>query len=71
MSGTGKFSTYHVPDDGVLYVVGETVRLDRSTANVKIIQDATGDYEVYSCRPATEFTRTAPLLRVGLRRVNF
>ena len=68
MSGTGKFSTHHVPDDGAWYTPGETVRLDRSGVNVSIVQDPTGDYEVFSCRQATEYKGGAPLLRIGLRR---
>jgi hypothetical protein len=69
MNGTGKFSTHHVPDEGVWYSPGETVRLDRASQQVSIVKDPLGDYEVHSCRRATEYADGAALLRVGLRRV--
>ena len=69
MSGTGKFSTHHVPDDGTSYTPGEVVRLDQSGDNVTIVQDSEGGYEIFSCRQATEYKDGTPLLRVGLRRV--
>lgn len=68
MSKTGKFSTHHVPDRGVRYEPGETVRLHESRSGVEIIKDPNGEYEVHSCRPATEYTGSPPLLRVGLRK---
>jgi hypothetical protein len=70
MSNTGRFSTHHVPDEGTWYTPGETVRVDRSSAQVQIVKDPAGDYEVHSCRQATEYTGGAPLLRVGLKRGN-
>ena len=68
MSKTGKFSTYHVPDQGVWYAPGEVVRLDESRSTVQIVKDVDGDYEVHSCRHATEYSGAPALLRVGLRR---
>ncbi len=68
MSKTGKFSTYHVPDQGVWYSPGEVVRLDESRSSVQIVKDSTGEYEVHSCRHATEYSGGPALLRVGLRR---
>jgi hypothetical protein len=68
MSKTGKFSTYHVPDQGIWYAPGEVVRLDESRSSIQIVKDVDGDYEVHSCRHATEYTGTPALLRVGLRR---
>ena len=70
MSGTGKFSTHHVPDDGAWYTPGGIVRIDESSAQVRIIKDPDGGYEIFSCRHATEYTGAAPLLRVGFRRVS-
>ena len=68
MSGTGNFSTHHVPDDGTWYATGDTVRIAYSPAGIRIVKDPAGDHEVYSCRRATEYTGISPLLRVGLRR---
>jgi hypothetical protein len=68
LSKTGKFSTYHVPDQGVWYTPGETVRLDETRSSIQIVKDPDGPYEVYSCRRATEYTGDPVLLRVGLRR---
>ncbi len=70
MSTTGRFATHHVPDEGTWSTPGETVRVDRSSAQVQIVKDPTGDYEVHSCRRATEYTGGTPLLRVGLKRGN-
>ena len=68
MSKTGKFSTYHVPDVGIWYTPGETVRLDETRSSIEIVKDPAGEYEVHSCRRATEYTGAPALLRVGLRR---
>lgn len=68
MSGTGTFSTHHVPDEQVWYSPGDIVRIDRSGRTERIVKDALGDYEVHSCRQATEYKGTPALLRVGLRR---
>jgi len=67
LSKTGRFSTHHVPDVGIWYTPGETVRLDQSAGQVQIVKDPHGDYEVHSCRHATEY-KGAALIRVGLRR---
>jgi hypothetical protein len=68
VSKVGKFSTHHVPDRGVWYAPGETVRLEESRSGVEIVKDPNGEYEVHSCRQATEYSGTPVLLRVGLRR---
>ena len=68
MSKTGKFSTYYVPDEGIWYTPGETVRLDETRNSIQIVKDPGGEYEVHSCRRATEYSGTPSLLRVGLRR---
>jgi hypothetical protein len=68
MAATSRFSTHHVPDDGIGYRPGEIVRVDRSSSQVKIVKDPAGDHEVHSCRQATEYTGGMPLLRVGLKR---
>lgn len=68
MSKTGKFSTHHVQDKGVWYTPGEVVRLDESRSGVEIVKDPQGNYEVHSCRHATEYKGTPGLLRVGLRK---
>jgi len=68
MSKTGKFSTHHVPDIGVWYAPGETVRLEETARHIEIVKDPHGEYEVYSCRKATEYTGNPQLLRVSLRK---
>jgi hypothetical protein len=68
MSKVGKFSTHHVPDQGVWYTPGEVVRIDQSGRQVLIVKDPEGDHEVHSCRKATEYGGEPVLLRVGLRR---
>jgi hypothetical protein len=69
MSETGKFSTHHVADEGIWYTPGETVRLDQSVRQIRIVKDPHGEYEVHSCRYATEYAGSVPpLLRVGLRK---
>jgi len=67
MSKTGRFSTYHIPDEGVWYTPGEIVRIDQSRLQVQIVKDPAGDHEVYSCRQATEYAGSQ-LLRIGLRK---
>lgn len=69
MSSTGRFSTVHVPDDGTWYTPGDIVRLDESSHELRVISDPLGTHAVHSCRRATEYTRVAPLLRVGLRKL--
>jgi hypothetical protein len=64
-----KFSTHHIPDQGVRFAPGETVHVDRALAQVQIVKDPDGDYEVMGCRPATEFKGGTPLLRVDLKRI--
>ena len=68
MSNTGRFSTHHVPDVGIWYAPGETVRLTEGRSGIEIVKDSAGEYEVHSCRRATEYTGAPALLRVGLRR---
>lgn len=68
MSKIGKFSTHHVQDRGIWYTPGEMVRLEESRSGVEIVKDPKGEYEVHSCRHATEYKGAPALLRVGLRR---
>lgn len=68
MSKIGKFSTHHVPDQGVWYATGDVVRIDQSGRQVVIVKDPNGDHEVHSCRRATEYGGNPELLRVGLRK---
>ncbi len=68
MSKTGKFSTHLVPDEGTWYTPGDVVRIDESKRQIQIVKDPMGEYEVASCRHATEYSGTPALLRVGLRR---
>jgi hypothetical protein len=68
VSKTGKFSTHHVPDRGIWYTPGDVVRLEESRSGVEIVKDPKGEYEVHSCRHATEYSGTPALLRVGLRK---
>ena len=68
MRSSSRFSTHHVPDDGTRYAPGETVRIDHSSGRIQIIKDPTGDHEVVTCRPATEYGESIPLLRLNLRK---
>lgn len=70
MTGSSRFPTYHVPDEGVRYAPGDIVRIDQSSSSgrIDIVKDPEGDYEVMNCRLATEYTGGPPLLRVGLRK---
>jgi hypothetical protein len=68
MSGSSRYPTHHIPDDGTWYGPGEIVHIDRSSGQIAIIKDAGGDYEILSCRPATEYGKNPPLLRIGLRK---
>ena len=68
MSGTSRFSTHHIPDDGTRFLPGETVRLDLSTPQARIVKDPDGGHEVHGSRQATEYTGGVPLLRVDLRK---
>jgi hypothetical protein len=68
MSGSSRYPTHHIPDDGTRYAPGEIVRVDQSSGQIAIIKDAGGDYEILSCRPATEYGENPPLLRIGLRK---
>jgi hypothetical protein len=38
-TGSSRFPTHHVYDDGTRYTPGETVRVDRSSGQVQIIKD--------------------------------
>ena len=38
------------------------------SGHVAIVKDADGDYEILSCRSATEYGGNPPLLRIGLRK---
>src|SRR5258708_7808593 len=68
MSGSSRFPTHHIPDDGTRYVPGEIIHIDHSSGQVQLIKDPEGDYEVMSCRQATEYGDDPPLLRVDLRK---
>ena len=46
MSGSSRFPTHHIPDDGTRYALGEIVRVDQLSGQIAIIKDAGGDYEI-------------------------
>jgi hypothetical protein len=68
MNGTGRYSTHHIPDEGIWYAPGETVRVDQSSGQAQIVKDPHGDHDVHGCRQATEYTDGVPLLRIDLRK---
>ena len=68
MSGTGRYSTYHIPDEGIWYAPGETVRVDQSSGQAQIVKDPHGNHDVHGCRQATEYADGVPLLRIDLRK---
>ena len=56
MSEGGPYPSFYIPDEGVVYLLGEVVRVDESSGRPRIVKDEDGD---------------PPLLRVnlgGLRR---
>ena len=67
-SGSHRFPTYHIPDDGTRFAPGEIIRVDHSSGQVQLVTDPAGDYEVMGCRQATEYGDGSLLLRVDLRR---
>ena len=62
-----KFSTHHIPDDGVRFAPGDVVRLVHTAGRVQIVHDPHSEYVVTGCRPATEYHDSA-LLRVDLKK---
>ena len=69
LSGSSRYPTHLIPDDGTRYAPDEIVRVDHSSGQLRIVKGPDGDYEVVSCRPATEYADdVTPLLRVGLRK---
>jgi hypothetical protein len=62
-----KFSTHHIPDEGVRFAPGEVVSLIHAAGRVQIIHDPTGEYIVTGCRAATEYADSA-LLRVDVKK---
>ena len=62
-----KFSTHHIPDEGVRFAPGDVVSLVHAAGRVQIIHDPNGEYEATGCRPATEYADSA-LLRVDLKK---
>ena len=69
MSASSRYPTHHVPDDGTRYAPGEIVRVDHSSGRIEIVKDPNGDYEILSCRSATEYGGDPPPLRIGLRKL--
>jgi hypothetical protein len=68
VAASSRFPVHLIPDDGTRYVPEERVRVDHSTGQIRVIKDPNGEYEVVSCRPATEYGGDPPLLRIGLRK---
>ena len=62
-----QYPSFFVPDGDVPHQPGTPVRVDRASTQVQIIDDPDGEYEVVSCRPATELGADPPMLRVNLR----
>jgi len=71
MGSSDRFPTHHVPDDGTRYAPGECVHIDHSSGTIRVIKDPTGEFEILNCRQATEYGGATPLLRLGLRRLEF
>jgi len=68
MSGSSRFPTHHIPDDGTPYTPGEIVRIDQSSGRITLIKDVAVTTKSLTCRPATEYPGNPPWLRVGLRK---
>ncbi len=69
MADPGRFPSHYVPDEGLAYLPGETVRVDQSSDQIRIVKDEGGDYEVVDSRRAPELGDEPPMLRVNLRRL--
>ncbi len=63
----GQYPSFFVPDRDVPRLPGTPVRVDQASTEVQIVEDPDGEYEVVSCRPATELGANPPMLRVNLR----
>jgi len=64
----GPYPSFYVADTDVPCLPGTPVRVDNSSTQVRIVEDPDGEYEVTSCRRATELDADPPMLRVNLRR---
>ena len=68
MTEGGPYPSFYVADTDVPCLPGTPVRVDNSSTQVQIVEDLDGEYEVVSCRQATELDADPPMLRVNLRR---
>jgi len=59
-SGSSRFPTHHIPDDGTRYTPSEIVRVDHSSGQVQIIKDLEGDYEVHELPAGHGVRRRSP-----------
>ena len=64
-----QYPSVFVPDGDVPRLPGTPVRVDQASTQVQIIEDPDGEYEVVSCRRATELDADPPMRRVNLRRL--
>lgn len=55
-----------IPDDGMWYADGETVRVHRVVGGVHVVPDPYGDYEVRGCRHASDCPGDRGMLSVQL-----
>jgi hypothetical protein len=69
MSDEGGVHIHHLPDDGRWYSPGERVRVDRTGGAPDVIPAPRGEYEVVTCRHATDMGGGPPIVRMELRRV--
>ena len=69
MTEGGPYPSFYVPDEDVPCLPGTQVRVDRSSGQVRIVEDPDGEYQVTNCRRATELNADPPMLRVNLRRL--
>jgi hypothetical protein len=69
MRDEGRPRILHLPDDGRWYCPWERVRVDRTDGAPDVIPDPRGEYEVVTCRHATDMGGGPPIVRVELRRI--
>ena len=65
----GQYPSFYVADRDVPCLPGTPVRVEQSATQMRIVEDPDGEYEVVSCRRATELDADPPMLRINLRRL--
>ena len=59
-SGSSRFFTHHVSDDGARYIPGEIVHVDHSSGRVQLVKDLEGGYRGHDLPGEPRSTATTP-----------